>query len=147
MENNTFMQAHVHRGPESRRNMRTPKMLRVLSFALLFALAGCSDIVESRYSTRAEAEADSLFERGWLPSIVPDSARDIVTRNNLDLNVSNGTFFFSPEDFDDFTRHLDSAGKGGPETSSFTYSEGGRRWCFEIDPGSGHCKYSMSWKR
>jgi hypothetical protein len=38
-----------------------------------------------------------LFERGWLPDIVPDSSREITINNDLDLNLSKGEFFFDPE--------------------------------------------------
>src|SRR5688500_8592456 len=55
-----------------------------------------TDVVDNRYSSLADARADHLFERGWLPDILPASAHDIRTTNNLDLNLSEGEFSFKP---------------------------------------------------
>jgi hypothetical protein len=45
-----------------------------------------------------DVRTDHVFERGWLPDILPASAHDIHTRNNLDLNLSDGEFSFEPVD-------------------------------------------------
>src|SRR5690606_14748458 len=87
----------------------SPKALRwLLPLLCGLVLTGCGDIdtVESRYQTRADAEADLLFARGWLPEIIPDSSRGIVTKNDLDLNLSEGEFYFDREDLDAFLSHL-----------------------------------------
>lgn len=83
-------------------------MNRLVSSVSLMALllAGCRDAVTSRYETRAEAEADRLFERGWLPSIIPPSSRGIVTRNDLDLNLSEGEFRFDRNEKTAFLKRL-----------------------------------------
>ena len=65
-----------------------------------------SDVVTSRYATLTEARADHLFERGWLPDILPSSATDIRTSNNLDLNVSEGEFSFAQADGAQWFGHL-----------------------------------------
>jgi hypothetical protein len=62
--------------------------------------------VTSRYASLAEARADQVFERGWLPDILPLSATSIRTSNNLDLNVSEGEFVFAPADNAQWLRHL-----------------------------------------
>lgn len=127
-----------------------PKMIAtrtLLSLAALLAVVGCSDTVENRYPTRAEAEADSLFERGWLPPIIPESSRGIVTKNDLDINTSSGEFFFSPDDSADFVRHLDGTRDDDREYSSFTYSTDGATWLFDVSFAKGHCKYDMTYKR
>lgn len=113
----------------------------------LLSVVGCSDSVEDRYSTRAEAEADSLFQRGWLPAIIPASSRDIVTKNDLDINTSKGGFFFSPSDSEEFIRHLSGTKNPQEKYSSFTYSDTESTWFFEIDFNKGHCKYTMTYKR
>ena len=118
----------------------------LLVLAALFSVIGCSDTVESRYSTRREAEEDSLFERGWLPAIIPKSSRDIVTKNDLDINVSNGEFFFSPADAADFSRHLHGVAEPNKEYSAFTYSDKNSTWFFEVDFTKGHCKYSSTYE-
>jgi hypothetical protein len=52
----------------------------------------------SRYLGRAEAEADSAIERGWIPPFLPGSARDIREVHNLDLNWVIGRFGFAQDD-------------------------------------------------
>jgi hypothetical protein len=119
----------------------------LLSLIALLALAGCSDTVESRYSNRTEAEADLLFQRGWLPDIIPKSSRDIVTKNDLDINTSSGEFFFSPDDSAEFVRHLNGIREPRREYSSFSYSNKESTWFFEVNFNKGHCKYSSTHKR
>lgn len=115
----------------------------LLSLIALLVVVGCSDTVESRYVNRAEAEADSLFERGWLPNIIPQSSHDIVTKNNLDVNTSSGEISFLPTDSADFARHLVGTRDFDKEFSSLTYSNNGTTWFFEVNFSKGHCKYSM----
>jgi hypothetical protein len=125
--------------------MKVIPMMLVLG--VLSLVTGCSDTVESRYATRSDAEADALFERGWLPAIIPSSSREIVMKNDLDLNLSNGQFFFSPADADDFRRHLSGVAEPGTGYSAFTYSENRATWFFEVDFTNGHCRYSSTWDR
>ena len=72
------------------------------------AISGCDESVPLHYSTRAEAEAESLFARGWLPEIIPPSSRNISMRNDLDPNISNGEFRFDPSEHDVFVSQLES---------------------------------------
>jgi hypothetical protein len=72
----------------------------------IFLLGSCNDVVSSYYPTRAEAEADRLFKRGWLPDYIPASAREIRTSNNLDSNTSIGEFRYSSTETDDFLIYL-----------------------------------------
>jgi len=106
-------------------------------------MGACHDHVTSRYETRRDAEVDGLFDRGWLPSIIPGSSSKITTRNDLDLNVSEGGFSFDPGDAGEFIRHL-SASEG---SSSYTYEEGHAVWIFHVDVDAGHCRYSMRLRR
>lgn len=46
-------------------------------------LAGCNDVVVSRFATLHDAKEQHAFERGWLPPILPESATNIVERNHL----------------------------------------------------------------
>ena len=110
------------------------------SFLVLAAtlLVSCHHTVESRYETRVEAEADRLFERGWLPKIIPASSRHIVTQNDVDLNVSSGEFFFAERDLIEFLSRLNRRSDldaGAYEGYSF---EG---WDFLIDRRKFHCTY------
>jgi hypothetical protein len=71
----------------------------------LAALSGCAlDIVETHYATLADYE-----DRGWLPrEVLPPSARDILTVNNLDLSTSEGHFSFDPADLPRFLAMVDA---------------------------------------
>jgi hypothetical protein len=67
------------------------KYLLILVCTILFS---CSDIVISEYDSFYEAESDLIFERGWLPEIIPSSAYQIETENDLDENTSEGSFMY-----------------------------------------------------
>lgn len=66
-------------------------MARALATYLCLAalLAGCDDRMQMRasYPDRTAAEQDGAFRRGWLPSWMPISARDIEEIHDLDTNV------------------------------------------------------------
>jgi hypothetical protein len=120
--------------------------------SLLFC--GCGDTVTSRYETRADAEAGRLFQRGWLPSIIPQSSCDITTKNDLDINVSEGEFTFSPDHAKDFTDHLrrmDASEVSGTDSVRFmergywphAYRDEDSWWTFFVNSKKGHCKYRM----
>ena len=132
-----------------------------LAFVCLTSLPACdvlNDTVESNYAILAEARADTLFERGWLPDILPPSARDITTRNQLDLNYSTGEFSFDPKDASAFTSRLKLGAipltkfADWDETIKEYEAEGFRawsfrddsfRWVFFCDMRRGHCEYMM----
>jgi hypothetical protein len=65
-----------------------------------------SNIVASHYPTLATARADRLFERGWLPDILPPSTYGIRTANDLDLNTSEGEFSFDHSEYVSFAKQL-----------------------------------------
>ncbi len=108
----------------------------LIAAALVLSLSGC-DRVSSGYPTLADARKDRLFERGWLPDILPASARQIRVINDLDTNHSEGEFSFEPSDFASFAARSQSVGQ------SLQYSAGDYTWTFSCDPARGHCRYSM----
>lgn len=126
------------------------------AIAASLLLAGCtSDVVTSTYPTLADARADELFGRGWLPDILPPSATDIRTTNNLDLNVSDGEFSFTPSDAPVLFRQLH---KGTPnmaryanETAAYarldysvwSFQDEQSTWIFFCQGEKGYCKYTM----
>ena len=117
-------------------------ILRHVTLTILtaFLVSSCDDSVPLNYSTRAEAEAESLFARGWLPEIIPPSSRDISMRNDLDLNISNGAFSFDAADHDGFVAHLErspSRDEGG--STAYAYED----WIFWIYGDKNHCRFSM----
>jgi hypothetical protein len=134
--------------------------LLVLSW-LGLTLVG-TDIVESNYVSVQEARADHLFERGWLPDILPTSAHDIRTSNNLDLNTSTGRFYFASSDLGEFLGRL------APYMPMGTPFEGYEQeiqkkeargfiskifvgedavWVFTCKLREGYCEYDMWLKR
>ncbi len=66
--------------------------MRVTSLVLIAISALCSCVEvpgESQtrqYPTRADAERNGAFVRGWLPADIPADATDIVESHNLDSN-------------------------------------------------------------
>lgn len=125
-------------------------------------------IVTSKYDTYDDAVADDLFDRGWLPDIIPASATRIVTVNNLDLNISEGRFRFDRADRAAFLaqlRPLDSAealsvtdpeweaelAANGYRPYEFSYGESGRGrtnagsvWVFFVHEIDGFAFYEMA---
>ena len=134
-------------------------MKRRLVF-LLFPIVGAAcDSATSHYQTLAEARADGVFERGWLPDVLPPSAYDISVRNNLDINTSEGRFSFALEDFPQFEERLKSLSEQAEESSRplavavsrqtgerysvYRHREAGREWAFQCMSEQGYCRYYM----
>jgi hypothetical protein len=131
-----------------------------LAFLVIPLLAAACDSRESRYPTLQDARADRLFERGWLPDMLPPSASDIVTVNNLDLNRSRGQFSFTPPEFESFRELLSPLAPEGAarwdtiaaevETHTaegypvYSHREAEREWVFLCIPEQGFCRYHMS---
>jgi hypothetical protein len=113
------------------------------------------DLVTSNYADLDEARADQLFERGWLPDILPASADDIRTTNDLDLNTSEGEFRFAAADYRAFASRLRPGAslpssvaeyvrkmeKRGYEAGQF--SDDASTWVFLCRGEGGYCAYSM----
>ena len=126
------------------------------------------DIVTSEYATYEDAVADNLFNRGWLPHFIPASATDIVTSNNLDLDISMGEFRYDPADADAFLANLRPWQAGRAPSDAYTAlvaemeadgyrawqlenADGARKdinlgtfWVFFMNPREGHAVYD-SW--
>jgi hypothetical protein len=115
-------------------------------------------VVTTRYETLQSARADMLFARGWLPDILPASARNIRTANNLDRNTSEGEFHFSASEYSQFASHLDPY---VPRSNPFknldkdvermrskgfeprVYTEASSTWVFFCQSTDGYCEYKM----
>lgn len=95
---------------------------------ILLTMYGCSDIVTSEYPTYQNAEEDGLFQRGWLPEIIPRSATEIVVNNNLDLNESSGSFVLSNDAMLDFKERL----KPTKKQEQLLYVSGESEWFFDF---------------
>lgn len=102
--------------------------------------AGCDESVRLEYTTRAEAEAESLFARGWLPEIIPFSSRQITMKNDLDLNMPEGEFKFDASDLDTFVKQLDRTQSNDIEGfSAYSYEDR----TFWISDSRDHCRFGM----
>jgi hypothetical protein len=131
----------------------------VLALALYFLF---SDIVTNDYATLADAKRDEVFGRGWLPNILPTSATSIRTSNNLDINTSEGQFYFDSRDaqiffgqlrpysrtdnpFADYSKKLRRMEAKG--YTAYEFSNDYSVWVFLCDSKKGHCVYDMWPKR
>lgn len=121
-----------------------------------------SDVVTSWYASLEAARSDRLFERGWLPDILPLSTHNLRTSNNVALNGSEGEFSFTPSDYASLVSHLrpyetihppfvdfeqsvvQMRGKGFQPT---IYVQGGSTWVFFCKPEVGYCKYTLRTSR
>jgi hypothetical protein len=110
----------------------------IVCLAALPSLSSCSDVVTRTYATLDDARRDRLFERGWLPDILPLSARQIRVSSNLDINTADGEFSFDPAHFAEFTACLHPRQDG-----SFEFSMDHNKWVFTCDGSHTHCHYSM----
>jgi uncharacterized protein YeaO (DUF488 family) len=117
-----------------------------------------SDVVRNDYADIAEAKQGQLFERGWLPNILPASTTQIVTKNDLDLNLSSGEFTMDPKDFSKFQAQLKECVKSRDNVEEllnyarkgylpFCYASNASTWKFYINPTTGHCEYRMQTKK
>jgi len=115
------------------------------------------DVVESSYPTLGSARRDHLFERGWLPDVLPPSSAQIAVSNNLDLNTSWGSFELHPGEwalleaklapgapsapFEDWERRVAKHRDRGFHPWHHASSE--TRWVFFCKPDVGRCEYVM----
>ncbi|MCC7249760.1 MAG: hypothetical protein IT473_14150 [Lysobacter sp.] len=140
-------------------------MRMALPFVLAAFVCACgvlpSDIVEHTYPTLADARRDNLFDKGWLPDILPPSTVGIRTENNLDVNTSFGEFSFAPEEapllmaklkwgaapmrFVDWDETVKEYADDG--YAAWSYRDDDTMWTFFCDFSIARCEYSMRWDR
>jgi hypothetical protein len=125
--------------------------------ALSLVLAAC-DVVTSQYPTLRDAREDRLFERGWLPDVLPASARSIRTSNNADLNTSIGEFYFEAGEFPalemrlhpyapidipyrDLNRRVQKHLRNGYKL--LQHQDEDSIWVFACQPKIGRCDYTL----
>ena len=72
----------------------------------IIMLSYFSDDYSNSYKNVQAVEADGAIQRGWIPSIIPNSAYDIVEKHSLDSNVFYGSFYYKKEDESNFIKHL-----------------------------------------
>ncbi len=132
-------------------------MLRLVVAIVALMLASCGDEVTEYYATKRAATDGNVVARGWLPLIIPESSFEIHMSNDLDLNVSDGSFKFAPEDWPAFSARLTAGTPAAPfakwEATLAKYRADGYRvnsytdeettWAFFCRPTAGWCEYLM----
>jgi hypothetical protein len=116
------------------------------------------DAVTTRYATLQEARADHLFERGWLPDLLPPSTHDLRVITHVELNNATGEFRFEPAEFEAFSKALVPYAKLKSPFTGFAdsvdahlhrghpalqYVAEGNTWVFLCKPADGACSYAM----
>lgn len=127
-----------------RSRKRGSSMRSVPSIITLLALTGCSDEVTARFDTLAEAKSQGALARGWLPPLLPDSAKAIVERNNLDLNTGTGSFDYDLSERPAYIEKLSSTGaesRTGAGMDILTVTTNGSRWEVRLPRTSGSAEW------
>ena len=111
--------------------MKTSVLLPLL-LPVLALMFGCSDVVSDEYSTYAQAKQELLFDRGWLPDILPNSTVTIEVNNDLDANTSEGSFIINEPALSEFVGKL----KPTESTNQFQFVDGENVWVFKVGDDS-----------
>ena len=134
-------------------NARAIALVALLSSALV----GCPlDVVVTHYGSVESAREEHLFDKGWLPDILPASAHAIRTANDVELSTSRGRFEYSDTDAAPFFRVLTL---GAPEAApvdgwqalasdyrrsghvAWRYQQRVQTWVFFCHPKQDECDY------
>ncbi len=97
-------------------------------FSALALMSGCSDVVSDEYSTYAQAKDERLFDRGWLPDILPEATVKIEVNNDLDANTSEGSFIINRSALSEFIGQL----KPTESSNQFQFVDGDNVWVFKV---------------
>ncbi|ELP6989243.1 hypothetical protein QTU65_004493 [Vibrio vulnificus] len=117
--------------------MDRPMKARFLLLPLV--LTGCSDIVQSHYDNYQQAQVDQLFERGWLPDVLPVSTTQIEVANDLDNNTSQGSFLIAEKEMGQFLSQLQPL-----ETANqYRFESDNSVWIFTLNE-AGKVSYQLS---
>ena len=84
----------------------------ILSIALLVlgVSAGCNEEPVRHYATVVDARNDRLFERGWVPAVLPDAAGPLTEVHNIDTNARCAFAEFAPARLDELLADLSREG-------------------------------------
>lgn len=134
-------------------------MRRALIALCLLLASGCDyNTVTHHYDTLAQAKADRLFERGWLPDVLPPSARNIRLATNIDVDTSTGSFEFDPAEAGRLFGQLTpgpaepSRIRDWPDTkgryaargmTAWSYRKAAQTWTFFCSGRQGRCEFFL----
>ncbi|HSD21922.1 MAG TPA: hypothetical protein VLC54_17860 [Anaeromyxobacter sp.] len=82
------------------------RMMWIAGMAAVPTVFACSEQVEARYASYADAVHEGAVHRGWIPTYVPPSATEIVEVHNLDTNAQLLRFQAPPEALKAMTSRL-----------------------------------------
>lgn len=112
-------------------------MLALLVFsALVFLMlyTNFDDVQINKYPSMDEVREDTAIQKGWIPTIIPDSAYDISETHDLDTNTLFGSFFYKEKDETGFMDHLTVQ-----EDMNNTLHWG--NFFFKVDTEANHVQY------
>lgn len=84
--------------------LRSPGI--ALCLLLIATLPGCIEDKTDHYADLAAARADRLFERGWLPDILPPSTTDLKITTTPDNSTARGRFRLDWNEYAAFRQRL-----------------------------------------
>lgn len=127
----------------------------VLSALCAVVLSGCLDRSDD-YDDIDDAKAGHVFEKGWLPDLLPASTRDLRVTTTVEDSAGRGKFNFDPKDYAAFIANL-SAYDGAMSKvekdnrsikklldkgyEAYTYASGATNWIFLCNQKEGHCDF------
>ena len=84
-------------------------MKAIYTILFIVFLLGCSDSQQNYYKNKDAIIKDNAIQRGWIPSIIPDSAYKIEEEHNLDTNILKGSFQYNEKDENIFLNKLEKS--------------------------------------
>lgn len=119
------------------------------------ALSGCLDRSDD-YDNIDDARAGHVFEKGWLPDMLPASTHNLRVSTTVEDSAGRGKFGFDPKDYAAFIANL-SAYDGAMSKvekdqrsikrlldkgyEAYTYASGATHWVFLCDQKEGRCDF------
>jgi hypothetical protein len=117
-----------------------------IAIVIVLALTGCSDGVTTRFPHLSDAKSRGAFERGWLPPLLPDSARAIFERNHLDSNTGTGSFAYDLPERPSYLEKLSRAGavtRVDGDSDILTVTTHGSQWEIRLPRTSGSAEWRI----
>ncbi|EOW0803646.1 hypothetical protein ACN2MB_004695 [Vibrio parahaemolyticus] len=117
-------------------------MKTLILISTLAMIVGCSEDITTEYSTYAEAKNDNLFERGWLPDILPKSTVNIEVTNRLEQNTSVGGFFIEKSAIELFLDKVEQT----ENVNEYRFIRDNNQWVFTVN-SDGRVTYRLDERR
>lgn len=76
-------------------------------FILFISILACSETKDAFYSNIDAARKAGAVQKGWIPSVIPESATEIYERHNLDTNRVWMRFRFDRNDIKGLIQQLE----------------------------------------